>query len=170
MRGQVWIETVLYTFIGLTLMGLVLGFVYPRIQTAQERSLLQQSTTSLTGLDDLIQLVTARGPGNVKKASFTLQRGTLTLDPLGETIIFEVEGLQTPPSEPGVAIPFGNLIMRTVPFGETYNVQYTLQYTTLDISLEGEQVKTFQASSVPYQFLVSNEGGRGKPRIVISTQ
>jgi hypothetical protein len=170
MRGQVWIETVLYTFIGLTLMGLVLGFVYPRIQQAQERSLLQQSTTSLTGLDDLIQLVMTRGPGNVKKASFSLQRGTLTIDPQAETIVFEITELHTPPSEPGAAIPFGNLIMRTIPTDDSYKVQYTLQYTTLDLSFEGEQIKTFQASSVPYQFLVSNEGGNGKPRIVLSVQ
>lgn len=170
MRGQVWIETVLYTFIGLTLMGLVLGFVYPKIQVAQERALLQQSTTSLTGLDDLIQIVTTRGPGNVKKASFSLQRGTLTIDPVGETLVFEIEGLRAPPSEPGVAIPFGNLIMRTIPSGENYKVQYTLQYTTLDISVPGEQPKVYQASSVPYQFLITHEGGSAKPRISLALQ
>jgi hypothetical protein len=169
-RGQVWIETVLYTFIGLTLLGLVLGFVYPRVQAAQERALLQQTTLSLSGLDDIIQTVTTRGPGNVKKISFSLQRGTLTVNPSEETISLSIDELHVPPSEPGVAIPFGNSIMRTLPSGERYKVQYSLQYTILDLSVTGEQVQTFQASSVPYQFLISNEGGTGKPRITLSLQ
>jgi uncharacterized membrane-anchored protein YitT (DUF2179 family) len=34
--GQIWIETVLYTLIGLALIGMVLAFIMPKINETKE--------------------------------------------------------------------------------------------------------------------------------------
>ena len=42
-RGQVWVETVIYTLIALVMIGLVLSFVQPKIMELQDKATLQQS-------------------------------------------------------------------------------------------------------------------------------
>ena len=56
-RGQIWVETVIYTLIGLALMGLVLAFVMPKINESKDRIILQQTITSLNDIDEKINSV-----------------------------------------------------------------------------------------------------------------
>ena len=47
--GQVWIETVLYTIVGLAIIGIVLGFAMPKINQAKDNALIEPvSYTHLT--------------------------------------------------------------------------------------------------------------------------
>ena len=51
-KGQVWIETVLYTLIGISLIGLVLAFVTPKINEAKDRAVVEQTINSLSTFDE----------------------------------------------------------------------------------------------------------------------
>ena len=46
-EGQIWIETVLYTLIGLSLIGLTLTFVMPRINASKDIATIEQTMESL---------------------------------------------------------------------------------------------------------------------------
>ena len=60
--GQVWIETVLYTLIGLVLIGLALGFIMPKINEARDKALVEQAINSLAELDSKITEVSGIFP------------------------------------------------------------------------------------------------------------
>jgi len=75
--AQVWIETVLYTLIGLALIGLALGFIIPKVNEARDKSLVEQSISSLSTLDEKINEVIQRGPGNRRTADFSMKKGEL---------------------------------------------------------------------------------------------
>ena len=68
-RGQVWIETVLYTMIGLVLIGLVLGFVNPKIEESKDNLIIEQTLTLLNDLDSKINIA----QDNIRIASFSIK-------------------------------------------------------------------------------------------------
>ena len=86
--GQIWIETVVYTVIGLTLIGVVLTFVTPKLAESRDRSVVEQSIASLQIFDDKISEVYNQGIGSRRIISaFSLKRGTLTIDSSADKII-----------------------------------------------------------------------------------
>ena len=74
-RGQVWVETVIYTLIAFTLMGLVLAFVVPKIEETQDRGIIEQSIQVLQDIDSLIRNL--GGPGNQRTPEIGISKGTL---------------------------------------------------------------------------------------------
>ena len=63
-RGQVWIETVIYILIGLSLIALVLTFVMPKVNEQRDRLIIEQTIASLGFLDDKINEVIDIGKDN----------------------------------------------------------------------------------------------------------
>ena len=51
-KGQIWIETVLYTLIGLVLIGVTLAIVMPKINAARDRILVEQTASSMGVIDE----------------------------------------------------------------------------------------------------------------------
>ena len=41
-RGQIWVETVIYTLIGLTIIGLLLAVSKPQIDKQKDKALIEQ--------------------------------------------------------------------------------------------------------------------------------
>ena len=77
-RGQIWVETVLYTLIGLTLIGIVLAIVTPKINESRDRIVVEQSIESLKIFDEKIKEVSENAVGNTRVISqFELGRGEL---------------------------------------------------------------------------------------------
>ena len=46
-KGQIWVETVIYTLIAFAMIGLALSFVKPKIDEIQDRGIIEQSITLL---------------------------------------------------------------------------------------------------------------------------
>ncbi|MBM3247766.1 hypothetical protein FJZ17_04490, partial [Candidatus Pacearchaeota archaeon] len=69
-RGQIWIETVIYTLIGLTIIGILLSIVTPKINQMNDKSLIIQSINSLNKIDEQISstMVAAGNSRQIKKA------------------------------------------------------------------------------------------------------
>ena len=176
-RGQVWIETVLYTVIGLAIIALVLSFAYPKLRAAQENLLIEQSIATLNNLDKVITTVNERGPGNVRTYTLSIKRGRLIFDEKGEKITLEIKGIKTEYSEPGAPFSDGRVTVTTNEASKGYTVTLSLSYLhptdpsrkLIDIevgdSILSDEIKEFVQAATPY--VISIAYGEDTNTIVI---
>jgi type II secretory pathway pseudopilin PulG len=158
-KGQVWIETVLYTLIGLALIGVVLAIASPRINESKDRLVVEQSIEALNTFDQKIFSALDGSAGNIRKVdSFRMKRGSLTIDQGSESIYFVLEDLGKPYSEPGVEVKDGRITILTEELPNSYKVKLTVEYESADIIFEGEPVKVYSAATTAYSFEVTNLG------------
>lgn len=155
-NGQVWIETVLYTVIGLALIGLVLAFITPKINEARDRVVVEQALDSLNKLDERFNI----GSGNVRNADFVMKRGELYINSSGDQIYLTINDLSKPYSEPNVSIDFGRIKIISQAGQKSSSVKMTLDYKgRFNITYnDKDEDKKFTLSSTPYSFLISNDG------------
>lgn len=158
-RGQVWVETVLYTLIGLALIGLVLAFVMPKISQAKDKMAVEQTINSLNALDEKINAV-LEAPGNKRFIDLTMKRGELNIKSEENKVVFVISDLKKPYSEPGVEISSGRIKILSEEGQKTSSVSLTLEYGEFsDLKhAENEEDKKFSAASVPYTFSITNLG------------
>ena len=165
--GQVWIETVLYTLIGLALMGMVLAFAYPKINAAQDRIAVDQTVNAMRAFDQTIVSVVEAGPGNVRIYEGTFKRGSFKIDSERDTLEFVLPGLRTNYSQPGVKISEGRLDFLTSQGNKYTSLEINLTYTTYanirflessDNSITQERKRLFSQAPAPYKFSITNEG------------
>lgn len=168
-HGQVWIETVLYTLIGLSLLGLVLAFVGPKLSESKERLLVEQTISSLSLFDEKI-IAVGQGPGNVRRVDFLMKEGILNIDGNQNSIIFVLPEMNSMYSEPGAEIEFGGRMkILTEKEGKKYKVTLKLAYTNNITYKLSDEPKTFNAASTPHLFSIENMGDiSGKGDFVIS--
>ena len=110
-KGQVWIETVIYTLIGLVLIGTVLAFATPFINEQKDRAVLEKTAEAMNGLDNALLNVKGRGIDNRRDFSFTIGEGSLKIDSVTDKIIFQIDESRHEYSEPGITvnIPWTNI-------------------------------------------------------------
>lgn len=169
--AQVWIETVLYTLIGLTIIGITLAFAMPKINEARDRSLVEQSVESLSDIDKKFDAVIENGPGNLRNFEVLVRQGEFIVDSDLDLVSIKVRDLGTEYSESGLPINFGRLILLTEETQTGYDVTVTLPYSNLvnitynNVDLTSE---SFSQSSIPYKFSVENLGkvGGGPKNVV----
>ncbi|MBU0761093.1 MAG: hypothetical protein KJ600_04600 [Nanoarchaeota archaeon] len=161
-NAQVWIETVMYTLIGLALIGIVLAIATPRINEAKDRIAVEQTIESLNVWDEKISEVLDRGPGNNRNIpSFVMKRGELFINGDTDTIVFILDELGKPYSEPDIEIEFGEVVLVSRQEGKSNSVEMTLNYLNVtNLTYDGEDnVKKFTAAATPYAFSIKNLGG-----------
>lgn len=163
-KGQIWVETVLYTLIGLALIGVVLALATPKINAARDRSVVEQSIEALNVFDEKIRELKFAVPGNVRKIDlFTFRRGEFTVDAENDKIVFFIEGLEEPYSEPGIVSKNGRVEILSEEGRKKSTVSLTLDYDgSVDITYNGvDELKKFVATATPYSFSVENKGDAG---------
>jgi len=155
-KGQVWIETVLYTLIGLALIGLALAIITPKINETKDRLLVERTIDSLGILDGKINEVAEKVPGNKREIKeFNINKGKMIINGSGDEIKFIFKDLTKPYSEPGIKINKGRVEI----LSEEKTVYLTLKYDEINITYNGgDELKEFSASSTPYKFTVENLG------------
>lgn len=157
-KGQVWIETVLYTLIGLSLIGLVLAYINPKINDAKDKAVVEQTINSLNQIDEKITAV-LQAPGNVRPVEFTFKRGELYINSSSEEIIFVINDLVNPYSEPGVDIPYGKITVRSDEGAKSSSVSLKIKYDGINIKYSNNDIdKKFTPASIPYKFSIENLG------------
>lgn len=158
-KGQVWIETVLYTLIGLALIGLVLAFVTPKINESKDKSLVEQTIASLQTLDEKITEV-ASSQGNKRIVDFTIKRGALYINGTGENLMFEIDKLTKPYSQIGVPINSGGVEILSIMDQKENRVYITLKYSgKYNITSSGsEETKKLTAAATSYKLAITNKG------------
>lgn len=156
-RGQVWVETVIYTLIAFTLMGLVLAFAIPKIQETQDKGLIEQSIEVLDDIDSLVRVLGI--PGNQRSFDISINKGTLTFDSVSDSLYFEIES-KYGYSEPDEEINVGNVKVLTQIIGNEYDITLTREYSDkYNITFENtEVIEKINKASIPYKVIVSNKG------------
>jgi type II secretory pathway pseudopilin PulG len=162
LRGQVWIETVIYTLIGLALIALVLSYAMPKINELKDNALVEQSINAMNGLNDKI-IEVRNNPGSRKVVDFTLKSGEMNINPINNSISLNIGGINSAYSEPGVEISVGKVKVLTENNQKNYDVIIKLVYPSINITYSGqEEDKKFDASSNPYKLTLTNKGVRNK--------
>lgn len=158
-RGQVWIETVVYTLIAFVILGAVLSFAQPRIEELQDKSVIEQSIKMLENIDSVIEEIKTV-PGNKRKIELGIKKGSLTIDSKNDQIIFGIESRHTY-SEPGILIEKGDIEIYNDQIGDVNRISATMDYSErYDIVFNGlDQIEFLSKSSTPYNVFISNEGG-----------
>lgn len=167
-RGQVWIETVLYTLIALALIGLVLGFVMPKINQTKDKLVIEQTINMLTLMDDKINRA-AETVGNSRKIDFTIKKGELYINSSSDQIFFVMDDLTSPYSSPGTDIKNGPVTIRTETQQKNNRIILKLDYSQkYNLSYEkSEEVKKFNPSPTAYSLMVENLGVSGSIQLNI---
>ncbi len=161
-KGQVWIETVIYTLIAFAMMGLVLAYARPKIEEMQDKAIIEQSISMIKDIE--LVLLTMGGAGNQRIIEIQIKKGDLKIEGVSEKILFEMESRLTY-SEPSTTelpkiIKSGNVeietktsgkfnkITLTDDFSEDYNITFALK----------DEPKTISKSPVAYTLKISNLG------------
>jgi len=166
--GQIWVETVIYTLIGLALIGLVLAIVTPKINELNDRSIIEQTIESLGIFDSKIKEVLA-APGNVRIVEFKIKRGDLYFNGTGDEIRYVIDDSRALYSEPNAVIQFGKLKVLTIEGNKRHSVSLWVNYTqniTFD-GLDNANYVKFSPASVPYKFSIENKGFQNAGKVWI---
>jgi type II secretory pathway pseudopilin PulG len=175
-KGQVWMETVIYTLIALIMIGAVLTFVQPKIQEIQDKAVIDQTLKVITGIDSEISSVVQGGAGNKRIISFELKKGDIEIN-CPNNIRYILKDTRSVYSEPcilnspseciddGKQIDYGNIKILTIQQGKLNTVILSVGYdssdeTTANLDCGGVDVHqiTFSKSSTPYKIAITNTG------------
>ncbi len=158
-KGQVWVETVIYTLIGLALIGLVLTIVMPKISEFEDKSTIEQTIDVLNSFDSKVSEVLS-APGNVRKLQLKMRRGVIYVNGENETIVYKLGPITTKYSEIDSSIDIGNVNVITKEFGSEYEVSLLLNFSEYDLAYDKNSTKNekFSEVSIPYEFLIENLG------------
>ncbi len=158
-KAQIWVETVIYTLIGLAILGLVLGLVKPKIDELKDKSVIDQSINILNRIDETISFIKYPA-GNSRPAEIKIQKGTLKINSEQNYIEYILEKSNYKYSEPDEIVEIGSIKLTTTPNVKTYDIKLKLDYNGIvDITWEGgNREKILQPAPSPYSLIIANKG------------
>jgi len=157
-KAIVWISTVLYILIGLSIMGMLLAVVRPKIAEMKDSFVIDQSITAMNKLDETI-IKTKQAIGTRLSYILQLSRGELEINPQEDVIELRIPDSAYKYSEPNVKINIGSIELLTKKAGGVWQVSLKLNYTGTDIIFSGrDEKKIFTATKLPYKFFIENLG------------
>jgi len=158
-KSQAWVETVIYTLIGLSIIGIVLGIALPKIKEMTDRATIEQT---LKGMGEMHQKILAiqSATGSSRLVDFRIKEGKLVFDADAETISYVMEDTNLLYSEVGTPVPEGAMTILTQESGDNYDISLILNYSgTFNINFNGGQtVKELTQAPTPYRILFKNQG------------
>ena len=165
-RGQVWVETAIYTLIAFVLIGAVLAFAKPKIDEMKDKMIVEQSINMLKEIDNTLRSIGI--PGNQRVVDLTIKDGSLKIDGEEDKIIFEIES-QYKYSEEGVEITNDNLKILTLKEGGIEKVKITANYgSDRNLTFDGkDQEKIITKSPTPFKLIIIRKESGEQNRIVI---
>lgn len=155
-KAQVWVETVIYTLIGLAVMGLILAGATPKINCRKDTILIEQSIESLGNINEKIYEV-QRAVGNRRAVDLKVGKGKVLIDMDNSQIKWELES-SCQYSELDYDVPYGVVTVRTE-VGNPYKVTLSMNYST-SFNFNGESTGVHELFQAPthYRLLIENEG------------
>ncbi len=164
--GQIWIETVIYTLIGLAIIGLVLAAALPKINHKKDSIAIEQSAQALGNINDKIYDV-QRSVGNRRIIDLDIKKGSLIIDMEKNTISWILDS-SFPYSEVGVPVSLGVLNVTTTK-GNPWKVTLKLKYN-IDLRYNGVDIgtKELDPAPTPYKLSVEYPGNNDDGNIIIN--
>jgi type II secretory pathway pseudopilin PulG len=167
-RGQVWVETAIYTLIGLTVIAIVLSVATPQLQRMKDRGVVSQTADSLFLINKKM-LEVGDVSGNIRIVRFKINKGSMEIDGENDLIRYGLENTNVKYSEPGVPVSEGDIVYLTEEYGSRYNIFLSLEYEDFDIVNNGNDDKrVLNAAGVAYEIKIENLGfdeGSGKIKL-----
>jgi len=161
-KAQIWVETVIYTVIGLAIIATVLAIATPSINKYKDEIVIEQTISDLNELNGLILELRDWGLGNKREADFTIKKGNLVVDGSGNNITYTMERTGLKFSEPGEDAVQGDIVVRTEKVGRKYQVSLTINYDDIDLTFNGgNNIKKFTHAPAPYKLFIENNGTLG---------
>lgn len=158
-KSQIWVETVIYTLIGLTIMGIILSVVTPRINQINDRALLTQTKEAMTQINEQVQEILS-STGQQRDILLTVKKGEYFINAPENYISFVLKGTGALISEPNQLIKSGEIdILTKTKSSSKYDVYLILNYSQYNITYNGKDVnKTFTPAPAGYRLLLMNAG------------
>jgi type II secretory pathway pseudopilin PulG len=159
-KAQVWVETVVYTLIGLTIMGILLSLTIPQIEKTKDKSIITQTVNAMNLLNAKIQEC-KETTGSIRIVNLRVAKGKLEINPSRDLIVYTMENTGLELSEPGKPIEEAGIVLETQKKGDKYNINLTMNYAK-DLAIttqeESEDLKVMQAGTIPYKITIENNG------------
>ena len=111
-HSQIWVETAIYTLIGLTIIAILLSVAVPQVDKIKDKGIILQTENALNELNRKI-LETTETPGNVRIIYLKLAKGRLEINSENNSIDYVLENTRLKLSEVGEKINEGDLILET---------------------------------------------------------
>lgn len=164
-KGQVWVETVIYTLVGLSILGVLLVAVRPRIEKMRDESLIEQAIESLLIINGKI-FETSGTKGTVIRLDLKVGKGEFVIDGINDKIYWSVpSSLQY--SEESVPIQVGIVNVLTTS-SDPWLVELEISYK-FDIKFSGQDIKkSFSEGATFYRIAIENEGAGVNPKIILN--
>lgn len=160
MKGQVWVETVVYLLVAFVMIGLVLSFIKPKIEELKDKSITEQSIEILKNIDNSI--LTMGDSGNKRVLDISIRKGSLIIDSENNSVIFQMDSTYIA-GEPGEVIYIGNIQTLTEVSGRNSKITLTRYFGDVyNITYNGEKtLKTLNKAPTPYRLSITNNGQTG---------
>jgi hypothetical protein len=156
-KSQVWVETAIYTLIGLTIIAILLAIANPQINKIKDRSMINQGIQIINTLDEKI-LYIEQSPGSIAVPSVKIGAGRFIINSSNDSIGYVLANTELEFTQIGSNIRQGNLFVRTEKYGNNFNV-FVTRYYNLNITYNGnETTRYLESSSVPYRIRMENKG------------
>lgn len=185
-KAVVWVSTVIYTLIGLSVIALLLAVVRPKIAEMKDSFVISQTISALNEFDAIITEI-RQAVGNTREYDLRLSEGEFKIH-CSESVIPGKGRIQyirwylpdsnhmfseaTQPGEEPIVIPVaGRIKAYTEKRGNVFAVTLTLDYSELDLTFNGkDDDKTLQPAKTHYSLWLENVGTRieGKQHVDIS--
>jgi len=168
-RGQIWVETVVYTLIGITIIGLVLAAIKPKIDEKKDEIAIGQAIEALNDIDSKIYAVQV-ATGNKRAIELKVGKGEMILNVEEDYISWEMES-SFEYSQEGIDVSLGKMNVTTTSLGsDLWKVRLFLDYSTIDLKYENNNQPPehkFGSVAVPYKIIVENRGPNNNQETII---
>lgn len=156
-RAQIWVETVVYTLIGLSIIAFVLAISIPKIEELRDRNVLESSKHVLSELDSKIREVSLN-PGTQRIVYVDIKKGKIILDGKDEEIMFSFVGSYKY-SELNNEINELGVIIKTEETKDGYKTIFKIKYAPLNLTINSqEEIEELEESTKPYKLIILNKG------------
>ena len=157
-KAQIWIETAIYTVIGLTIIAILLTVVTPQIEKTKDAGIVKQTIDAINVLDNKISEIGQAG-GNIRIIDFKISKGRLEIDSQNDSIKYYLEDTGLELTQVGQDIKNGNLYIRTEKTGSKFKIFITRYYDNLNLTNDNaDNIKVLQAAATPYRIQIENVG------------
>jgi len=161
-HSQVWVETAVYTLIGLALIAVIITMANPQIQKIKDKTIIEQTISAMNILDDKI-LEVQQSEGRIGKVIFKIAKGRLEINSEEDSIKYVFEDTKLELSEPGVEIKQGDIILKTEKSGARFNIILLMEYNADITNKNNEAIKILQEGATPYNIFIENKGSSLDP-------
>ena len=166
----VWVSTVLYTLIALSIIGMLLAVVRPKLAEIKDRFITEQTVNAMNDFDKLVFDI-RKATGNRRSYELKLGRGIMTISGGGNYLEWVLGDSSYQASELGATVEAGRLNMTTAKIGDNFVVTLNLKYNDINLTVnDADEDKVLQPSATPYKIQIENKGAAGTPTVTRSLQ